>query len=76
MANTLPARLGRNYLKKIGDREKLHEEINHQLRIDILNLTLRLESTEARNRELESVVKLQEEVIDALRTKPKRRAIG
>ena len=76
MANTLPARLGRNYLQKVSDRATLHEQRSHQLSMEKLHLELSLEAALAKIRELEAAVKIQEQVIDALRTKPKRRAIG
>ena len=76
MANTLPARLGRNYLQKANDRATLHEQRSHQLAMEKLHLELSLDVALRRIKELESVVKIQEQVIDQLRTKPKRRAIG
>ena len=76
MANTLPARLGRNYLQKANDRATLHEQRSHQLSMEKLHLELSLEAALAKIRELESVVQLQEQVIEELRAKPKRRAIA
>jgi len=76
MANSLPARLRRNYLQQATDRATLHEQRNHTLSIENLHYKLSLDAALAKIRELESAVKIQEQLIDQLRTKPKRRAIG
>ena len=67
MANSLPARLRRNYLQQAADRASLHEQRSRTLSMEKLHLELSLQAALAKIREYEGIVELQKEIIEGRR---------